>query len=207
MHALHPNQFGLVAAQFGLLVGRCWPAFTEFTEFLAGPYSLGFVFFSLALADSYILKVPFDKEDASGIVYVWVGNSADAEEARITEEIARDMYDAVSHAPCPSFFFLFVASQCFCFVCPFVSVWLRGRTGFFFTFSFFPFFVVPDAALVLPSFAFSVHVSDALNHAHSAASCNHAHFQEGPHLETIPVPNNKKNENAPNKKKGSPSHT
>ena len=132
VHALHPNQFGLVAAQFGLLVGRCWPAFTEFTEFLAGPYSLGFVFFSLALADSYILKVPFDKEDASGIVYVWVGNSADAEEARITEEIARDMYDAVSHAPCPSFFFLFVASQCFCFVCPFASVWLRGRTGFFF---------------------------------------------------------------------------
>ena len=45
---------------------------------------------------SYILKVPFDKEDTRGIVYVWVGNDADAEEARITEEIARDMYDAVS---------------------------------------------------------------------------------------------------------------
>jgi len=61
VHALHPNQFGLVA---------------------------------LNSAFCYILKVPFDKEDASGIVYVWVGNSADAEEARITEEIARDMYDA-----------------------------------------------------------------------------------------------------------------
>jgi hypothetical protein len=41
------------------------------------------------------LKVPFDKEDRSGIVYVWVGNRADPEEARITEEIAREMYDGV----------------------------------------------------------------------------------------------------------------
>nr|CAH0109694.1 unnamed protein product [Daphnia galeata] len=41
----------------------------------------------------YILKVPFDKEDRSGIVYVWVGNRADPDEARITEEIAREMYD------------------------------------------------------------------------------------------------------------------
>lgn len=45
---------------------------------------------------SYILKVPFDKEDHSGIVYVWVGNKSDPEEARITEEIAREMYDGVS---------------------------------------------------------------------------------------------------------------
>jgi len=44
---------------------------------------------------SYILKVPFDKEDRSGIVYVWVGNRADPDEARITEEIAREMYDGV----------------------------------------------------------------------------------------------------------------
>lgn len=40
--------------------------------------------------------MPFDKEDNSGIVYVWVGSKADPEEARITEEIARDMYDGVS---------------------------------------------------------------------------------------------------------------
>jgi len=39
--------------------------------------------------------VPFDKEDTSGIVYVWVGDLADSEEARITEEIAREMYDGV----------------------------------------------------------------------------------------------------------------
>ena len=41
--------------------------------------------------------MPFDKEDNSGIVYVWVGSKADPEEARITEEIARDMYDGVSY--------------------------------------------------------------------------------------------------------------
>jgi len=41
----------------------------------------------------YILKVPFDKEDNSGIIYVWVGSQSDPEEARITEEIAREMYD------------------------------------------------------------------------------------------------------------------
>ena len=39
--------------------------------------------------------MPFDKEDTSGIVYVWVGDLADSEEARITEEIAREMYDGV----------------------------------------------------------------------------------------------------------------
>ncbi len=39
--------------------------------------------------------MPFDKEDRSGIVYVWVGSKADPEEARITEEIAREMYDGV----------------------------------------------------------------------------------------------------------------
>lgn len=39
--------------------------------------------------------MPFDKEDRSGIVYVWVGSKSDTEEARITEEIAREMYDGV----------------------------------------------------------------------------------------------------------------
>lgn len=52
----------------------------------------------LSLCLSYILKVPFDREDNSGIVYVWVGSKADAEESRITEEIAREMYDGVRHA-------------------------------------------------------------------------------------------------------------
>ena len=40
----------------------------------------------------FILRVPFDGEEESGIVYVWVGNRADPEEARLTEEIADDMY-------------------------------------------------------------------------------------------------------------------
>ncbi len=42
---------------------------------------------------SYILVVPFDSEDNAGIVYVWIGSRCDPEEARITEEIANDMYD------------------------------------------------------------------------------------------------------------------
>ena len=42
---------------------------------------------------SYILVVPFDSEDNAGIVYVWIGERCDPEEARITEEIANDMYD------------------------------------------------------------------------------------------------------------------
>ena len=41
---------------------------------------------------SYILKVPFDSEDSQGIVYVWIGKRANAEEARLAEEIADDMY-------------------------------------------------------------------------------------------------------------------
>ena len=41
---------------------------------------------------SYILRVPFDSEEESGIVYVWIGYKADPEEARLAEEIADDMY-------------------------------------------------------------------------------------------------------------------
>jgi len=44
--------------------------------------------------------VPFDQEDANGIIYVWIGNNADPDEARITEEIAREMYDIVSDLNC-----------------------------------------------------------------------------------------------------------
>ncbi|KAI0215974.1 Flightless-1-like protein [Lamellibrachia satsuma] len=40
----------------------------------------------------YILKVPFDSEDSQGIVYVWIGKRSNAEEARLAEEIADDMY-------------------------------------------------------------------------------------------------------------------
>lgn len=41
----------------------------------------------------YILKVPFGGEEDSGIVYVWLGETSDTEEARLTEEIADAMYD------------------------------------------------------------------------------------------------------------------
>ncbi|CAH1794524.1 unnamed protein product [Owenia fusiformis] len=40
----------------------------------------------------YILKVPFDSDDMPGVAYVWVGNLADSEEARLSEDIANDMF-------------------------------------------------------------------------------------------------------------------
>ena len=43
---------------------------------------------------NYILRVPFDGAEESGIVYVWVGYKAHPEEARLAEEIADDMYGA-----------------------------------------------------------------------------------------------------------------
>jgi hypothetical protein len=44
----------------------------------------------------YILKVPFDNENSSGIVYVWIGSKADPDEARLIEEIAEEMFNNVS---------------------------------------------------------------------------------------------------------------
>ena len=72
-------------------------------------YSPSIIYWRLALhifyvVYSYILKVPFDKEDRSGIVYVWVGSKADPEEARIAEEIAREMYDGVRKKNSLNFF-------------------------------------------------------------------------------------------------------
>ncbi|XP_070580511.1 protein flightless-1 homolog isoform X2 [Ptychodera flava] len=43
----------------------------------------------------YILKVPFDNQE-NGIVYVWIGGKADQDEAKLTEEIARDMFEKYS---------------------------------------------------------------------------------------------------------------
>jgi len=40
----------------------------------------------------YILKVPFDSEDNKGIVYVWIGSNASTNEARLSEEIAEEMF-------------------------------------------------------------------------------------------------------------------
>lgn len=46
----------------------------------------------------YILKVPFGGEEDSGIVYVWLGEKSDPEEARLTEEIADEMYDSEKYS-------------------------------------------------------------------------------------------------------------
>jgi len=52
----------------------------------------------------YILKVPFDPEDKTGIVYVWIGSKADNEEARVAEDIANTLYD-------PEFFSLQILNE------------------------------------------------------------------------------------------------
>ncbi len=41
----------------------------------------------------YLLKVPFDPQDKSGIVYVWLGDKADEGDARAAEDIAQALYD------------------------------------------------------------------------------------------------------------------
>ncbi|KAF4529062.1 hypothetical protein B566_EDAN006083 [Ephemera danica] len=53
---------------------------------------------TLNSAFCFILKVPFDQDDSNGIVYVWIGEQSDPEEARITEEIAREMYDCEKYS-------------------------------------------------------------------------------------------------------------
>lgn len=40
--------------------------------------------------------MPFDQEGNSGIVYVWIGEKSDEDEAKLAEEIALEMYDSVS---------------------------------------------------------------------------------------------------------------
>ncbi|KAB0794381.1 hypothetical protein PPYR_11220 [Photinus pyralis] len=42
----------------------------------------------------YILNVPFDQEDDSGIVYVWVGSKADPDEAHLIQDIAEEMFNS-----------------------------------------------------------------------------------------------------------------
>lgn len=46
------------------------------------------------LCFSYILNVPFEQEDDSGIVYVWIGSKSDPDEARLIQEIAEDMFNS-----------------------------------------------------------------------------------------------------------------
>ena len=51
--------------------------------------------YNVRLFCSYILFVPFETEDnsESGIVYVWIGSKTTAEETRVIEEIAEDMFN------------------------------------------------------------------------------------------------------------------
>lgn len=48
---------------------------------------------ALNSAFCYILKVPFENEESSGIVYVWIGSKADPDEARLVVEIAEKMFN------------------------------------------------------------------------------------------------------------------
>ncbi|XP_013412224.1 protein flightless-1 homolog isoform X3 [Lingula anatina] len=41
----------------------------------------------------FLLKVPFDNDDMQGIMYVWIGRKSDPEEAKLAEEIARELFD------------------------------------------------------------------------------------------------------------------
>ena len=49
--------------------------------------------FIYPISYSYILKVPFNADGASGIVYVWIGDRSDPEDGKLAEEIANWLYD------------------------------------------------------------------------------------------------------------------
>lgn len=49
----------------------------------------------MPLFHSYILNVPFNNDDETGIVYAWIGSKADIEEARLIQEIAEEMFNNV----------------------------------------------------------------------------------------------------------------
>lgn len=48
----------------------------------------------LLTISSYILKVPFEQDEDSGIVYVWIGSKSDPDEARLVQEIAEDIFNS-----------------------------------------------------------------------------------------------------------------
>ncbi|CAK9822912.1 Protein flightless-1 [Anthophora retusa] len=41
----------------------------------------------------YILNVPFNNDDETGIVYAWIGSNADVDESRLIQEIAEEMFN------------------------------------------------------------------------------------------------------------------
>lgn len=49
---------------------------------------------ALNSAFCYILKVPFDSEESSGIVYVWIGSKASTDDIRLIGEIADEMFNS-----------------------------------------------------------------------------------------------------------------
>ena len=50
----------------------------------------------------YIVCVPFEESDSStkGIVYVWIGNKSNPDEASLAEEIAQYMYEVNQNLMC-----------------------------------------------------------------------------------------------------------
>ena len=42
------------------------------------------------------MKVPFKNQDSKGIVYTWIGSQADPDMARVSEDLAYDMFDVSS---------------------------------------------------------------------------------------------------------------
>lgn len=57
--------------------------------------SIYFLFYLHMFFHSYILNVPFNNDDETGIVYAWIGSKADSEEARLIQEIAEEMFNNV----------------------------------------------------------------------------------------------------------------
>lgn len=53
------------------------------------------IFKSFVFVFSYILRVPFDNEESSGIVYLWIGSKANPDEVRLAEEICDEMFNNV----------------------------------------------------------------------------------------------------------------
>ena len=41
--------------------------------------------------------VPFESDDLSGVVYVWVGSKADHEDAKLAEDIAYTMFKVIGN--------------------------------------------------------------------------------------------------------------
>lgn len=68
--------------------------------------------------------MPFNNDDKTGIVYVWIGSKSDPEEARLIQDIAEDMFNNVK-IHILSFknyklILLFLFNFCFCYFSIFI---------------------------------------------------------------------------------------